>query len=215
MNWTATRRWHLRYLPAFVFLFGPCAGAARAGIVPQLVTIEPDNYATGQILDHVSPHVTLSTGAFSDYRPTFSVSAAEDSDGASTGTKVFAQGAGVSFWNINRALRMDFHAFVTNVRVDYMGSGFFGESYTARLEAYSPAGVLLSSDVTAPLAGGQVEALSVSAPRIGYALAFPVDDPFGDLDNLSFTVPEPATPLLGAFAIGAVAFIRRRRRAAC
>jgi hypothetical protein len=101
---------------------------------------------------------------------------------------------------------------VTDISLDYIASGFFDNLYRGRLEAYSPAGVLVDSYLTAPLAEGQFETMRVNAPQIAWALAYPPEDPFGDLDNLRFTaVPEPATALLAAIAVGPSGLLRRRR----
>jgi PEP-CTERM motif len=187
--------------------------AWASGPIGQEFVIEPDSYAHTQVLNTVSPHVTLSTGAFSDNRPTFDVVAYTDAADASTGTKVFAQSGGIPFWNISRTFRMDFHSLVTNIQIDYIGSGFLGNSYRGRLEAYSSAGVLVDSYLTAPLAGGQFETMVVDAPQIAWALAYPPEDPFGDLDNLRFTVvPEPATLALIGLAMCGGQFVRRRTR---
>jgi hypothetical protein len=108
---------------------------------------------------------------------------------------------------------MDFHSPVTHISLDFIASGFFSNSYRGRLEAYSPAGVLVDSDLTAPLAEGQFETMSVHAPQIAWALVYPPEDPFGDLDNLRFTaVPEPATALLSTVLIGCTSMLLRRRR---
>jgi hypothetical protein len=88
---------------------------------------------------------------------------------------------------------------------------FFGNSYTGRLEAYSAVGVLLASDETASLVGGQHETMTVTAPNIAYALAYPPADPFGDLDHLQFSaVPEPSTLLLLATSVLTTFTFRRR-----
>jgi hypothetical protein len=174
--------------------------------------VEPDDYAHAQELNTISPHVTLSTGAFSDNRPTFDVVSYTDAADASTGTKVFAHAGGIPFWNTNRTFRMDFHSLVTRIQLDYVGSGFFDNSYQGRLEAYSSTGVLLDSYLTAPLAEGQFETMTVEAPQIAWALAYPPEDPFGDLDYLRFTVvPEPGTVALVALAAWGGVFVRRRR----
>jgi hypothetical protein len=194
-------------------LVGPWVQAAwSVGPIAQQILIEPDNYAHQQLLNTTSPHVTLSTGAFDDNRPTFDVVAYTEPADASTGTKVFAHAGGIPFWNTNRTFRMDFHSLVTDISLDYIASGFFDNLYRGRLEAYSPAGVLVDSYLTAPLAEGQFETMSVNAPQIAWALAYPPEDPFGDLDNLRFTaVPEPATALLAAIAVGPSGLVRRRR----
>jgi hypothetical protein len=178
---------------------------------PIPVTIEPDSYANGQVLDNISPFVTLSTAVSFTNTPTFGVLASTDAAGASTGTNVFAQSPGVTFWNSSRILLMNFHAPVNNISIDYIASGFFSNLYQGRLEAYSATGVLLASDDTALLAGGQHETMTVAAPNIEYAFAYPPLDPFGDLDNLHFTaVPEPTACVL--LLIGALTAFARRRR---
>jgi hypothetical protein len=164
---------------------------------PLSITIEPDNYADAQSLASVSPFVTLSTAVPPSNNPTFDVVAFTDGAGASTGTKVFAHGGGIPFWNTSRILRMDFNAAVTSISLDYTSSGFFDDRYAGRLEAYSAADILLASDDTALLAGGQHETMTLAAPDIKYALAYPPTDPFGDLDHLQFTVvPEPTACML-------------------
>jgi hypothetical protein len=176
------------------------------------LVIEPDDYAHTQVLDTVSPHVTLSTGAFSDNRPTFDVVSYTEAADASTGTKVFAHAGGIPFWNTSRTFRMDFHSLVTRIQLDYIGSGFFDDSYQGRLDAFSSAGVLLDSYLTSPLSEGQFETMTVEAPQIAWALAYPPEDPFGDLDHLRFTVvPEPETVALVALAAWGGLSVRRRR----
>ena len=200
-----------------VLLVGTWAPAAWAvGSIGQEFAIEPDNYAHMQVLNAVSPHVKLSTGAFNDNRPTFNVVAFTEAADASTGTKVFAHAGGIPFWNTGRTFRMDFHSLVTSIQLDYIASGFFDNAYSGRLEAYSPTGVLVDSYLTAPLGGGQFETMTVEAPQIAWALAYPPEDTFGDLDNLRFTVvPEPGTVGLIAIAgcIGLFVDGRSRRKA--
>jgi hypothetical protein len=176
----------------FAGLSIPAAFAA-----PFSVTIEPDNYADAQSLESVSPFVTLSTAVPPSNNPTFDVVAYTDAAGASSGVKVFAHAGGIPFWNTTRMLRMDFNTAVTTISLDYTPSGFFNDRYAGRLEAYSSAGILLASDDTALLAGGLHETMTVAAPNIKYALAYPPVDPFGDLDHLQFTiVPEPTACVL-------------------
>jgi hypothetical protein len=201
-----------RYL-AIVFLLLAMTKTAATNAVP--ITIEPDNYADGQVLNTISPFVTLSTAVLPSNNPTFDVVAYTDTPGASTGSKVFAHGGGVTFWADIRKLRMDFLVPVTSISLDYIARGFFDNSYAGRLEAYSAAGTLLTSDDTALLFGGQHEMMTVTAPNIAYALAYPPLDPFGDLDHLQFTaVPEPGS-LLMLVATAPAAFTFRRRRKSC
>jgi hypothetical protein len=182
-----------------------------APAAPISVAIEPDSYADAQILNGVSAFVTLSTAVPPSNAPTFDVVAYTDPAGASTGAKVFAHAGGIPFWSTIRMLRMDFSARVTSISLDYTASGFQSNTYAGRLEAYSSAGVLVASDNTALLAGGQHETMNVTAPQIAYALAYPPADPFGDLDNLHFTaVPEPATCLLSLIGLLGASAHRRR-----
>jgi hypothetical protein len=207
MNTTSNRSQSSRLLIALAFL--PLTTTSVAASL--LVTIEPDNYADSQKLNTISPFVVLSTAVPPSNVGTFDVLAYIDAAGASTGTKVFAQGPGVPFWNDTRKLRMDFLAPVSSVSLDYIASGFFDNSYAGRLEAYSTQNVLLASDDTALLTGGQHKTMIVSAPKIAYALAYPPLDPFGDLDHLQFSVvPEPATLLM--LATGPLAALTLRRR---
>jgi hypothetical protein len=203
MNRIKTRNWCRRGAPVIALLIGLIANAAWAtGPIGRGFVIEPDYYAHTQVLNNVSSHVTLSTGAFSDNRPTFDVVAYTEAADASTGTNVFAHGGGIPFWNTNRTFRMDFHSLVTSIQLDYIASGFQGSSYRGRLEAYSLAGVLLDSYLTAPLGDGEFETMVVDAPQIAWALAYPPEDPFGDLDNLRFTVvPEPGAAVLIGIAV--------------
>jgi hypothetical protein len=192
---------------AIMFLIMATSPVAFAG----LITIEPDAFAHQQALNNVSPYVTLSTGVPPSNNPTFDVVAYTDSAGASTGNKVFAHAGGIPFWNTSRTLRMNFHALVTSVSLDYIASGFFDATYSGRLEAYSAGGALLTSYNTAALAGGQHATMTVNAPQIAYAIAYPPADPFGDLDHLRFTaVPEPATVSLLAIHFIPPCVVRRR-----
>jgi hypothetical protein len=212
MNWNNSSRaiLHALFVSALTFDATLTPFAAYGLPITQIV-IEPDDYLEDQILNTVSPHVTLSAAAFSDNRPTFDVTARTDASDTSTGTKVFTH-SGVSFWNDSRKLRMDFHSQVNSVSVDYIASGFSSESYVGRLEAYSAGGILIDTYETSPLAESQFETMTVTAPQIAYALAYPPEDPFGDLDNLRFNIPEPTTLAIAIFGIAICGMKIRRRR---
>lgn len=185
-------------LTASVLAGGDCRGSA---VILPTVVIEPDDFPDGTVLNDVAPSVvTLSTGAFSDNRPTFDITAATDAADASTGVKVFAH-AGVRFFSTGRTFRMDFPQPPRRIELDYISSGFASELYLGRIEGYDTAGNLVAFDETALLASGQSEALSLSAPGIAYALAFPPEDPFGDFDFLRITVPEPGSLGMGLLAV--------------
>ncbi|MFO0789945.1 MAG: hypothetical protein U0805_10845 [Pirellulales bacterium] len=186
--------------------------ATTTSATPISVTIEPDSYADSQILNTISPYVTLSTGVPPANAPTFDVVADTDPTGASTGTKVFAHAGGIPFWNTSRTLRMDFVVPATTISLDYIASGFMSNSYTGRLDAFSSTGTLLDSYETALLAAGQFETMTVTAPHIAYAIAHPPSDPFGNFDHLTFTaVPEPTWLVTLLIALSATLFTRRHR----
>lgn len=196
------------YLLGISLLLPPASNATP-------ITIEPDDYAAGTVLDNVSPWVTLSTAVPPKNVATFSVWTSETTTGtpapASTGTKTFSH-VGIPFWSTSRILRMDFHEFVDEIKLDYISSGSVTGA-VGRIEAYSWNNILLAVDETAPLGDNQFETLSVAAPQIAYAFAYPPADPFGGFDNLRFNVvPEPAGIVQGLFAgvLGVVCWRRRR-----
>jgi hypothetical protein len=187
---------------------------ATASATAQLISIEPDNYTNGTILDHVVPQVSLFTVDRTDTSYLFDVTAQTDPAGyAPTGQRVFAQ-AGVYFWNNDRRLRMDFAGTASFVSIAFAGGDLFTND-VAQLDAFNSTGVLLASYVTQPRAPGSVETMSISRPAgdIAWAVAYlPLGDgSFGRLDNLQFTlVPEPSSlGLMTAALIGS--FILRRR----
>lgn len=185
-----------------------------SGLAQTVLVIEPDDFADGTLLNtRFLPVVELSTGAFSDNRPTFDVRSSDQGGlgHASTGDRVFSHAGGIGFWSSIRTFRMDFPTPPQSIEIDYISSGFSDESYQGRLEAYNSAGVLLDFTETALLAEGQFETLALSTPGIAYALAYPPTDPFGDLDNLRITIPEPASIVLLASLMASANAARRRR----
>lgn len=176
----------------------------------QTYVVEPDNYVNGTVLNNVLPFVTLSTGAFSDNRPTFDVTAETVGVGAtaSTGSKVFAH-VGIPFWNTNRTFRMDFAAAPEAIEIDYIASGHLSQSFAGRLEGYAANGNLIAAVETPLLAEDQFATLVLNAPGVAYALAYPPLDPFGRLDNLRIVIPEPVTFYL--VATGLLLLPQRRR----
>jgi len=148
------------------------------------------------------PFVTLSTGAFSDNRPTFDVTAETVGVGAtaSTGVKVFAH-VGIPFWSTIRTFRMDFALAPESITIDYIASGHLNQSFAGRLEGYAANGNLIATVDTSLLVENQFATLSLSSPGIAYALAYPPLDPFGRLDNLRVVIPEPVALSLVATAL--------------
>jgi hypothetical protein len=123
---------------------------------------------------------------------------------------------GIPFFNVIRKMRMDFNGVTSSVSIDFQGSS--GGTDQGRLDVYSSQNILLDSFVTAPLAGGQTQTMTVTrlTPDIAYALAFTTvpNLGFGRLDHLVFgtPVPEPSTfPLAALGALGLAGRKWRRR----
>jgi hypothetical protein len=176
----------------------------------QLFTLEPDNYASGTVLDHALGQVSLVTAdANNQPMPFFTITAlTENFTGyAPTGTKVFGI-AGVNFFNNNWRLRMDFSQPADCISLAFGGGNYFyGE--TARLDAFSSNGSLLASYTSQPRVGGSFETLAVSRPGgdIAWAVAYlpPDGGSFGRFDSLQFSVvPEPAVFAFLALTSGAI-----------
>jgi len=192
----------------------------------QLLTIEPDNYTNGTILNHVLPQVSLIT-AGTDNLPivpvSFDITATDDPLlYTSTGTRVFGH-QGTYFMNDIRRLRLDFAGVVSSLSLDFIGSGFPLQPERGHLEVYSAENVLLDSFVTpVPGAGGVVTmSLNHAAPDIAWAVAWSEGLTYGRLDHLVFSepvlVPEPSSFVLlltGAGALGMLRYGSSRRRKA-
>lgn len=170
----------------------------------QLITIEPDNYANGTVLDHLFPALTLTTADAANHSmPFFPVTAVTENFAgyAPTGTKVFGN-AGVNFWNNDWRLRLDFAQPANFLALSFGGGNFF-QGETARLDVFNLSGNLLASYVSQPRVGGSFETLTLSRPAgdIAWAVAYlpPGGGSFGRFDQLQFSiVPEPA---LSAFLL--------------
>ena len=183
--------------------------------LPAQTLIEPDSFANFTALNHVSPHVSLITAGANNLPFPFDVTASFDGFGyTSTGTNVFGH-AGIPFWNNDRRLRMDFSSPADFIAIDFIGGWSFTND-TGRLDVFSSTGTLLDSYITAPLAAGSIETMTISRPAgdIAWAVAYvPLHGGnFGRLDNLRFAVvPEPGCASL---ILAGVACVYRKRRTA-
>lgn len=205
----------MKQLSALVLLSFALASRLQA----QNIVIEPDNFANGAVLDHISPFVSMTTAGANNLPippVSFSVTASYDGFGyASTGTNVFGH-AGVPFWNTNRRMRMDFNAPVSFLAIDFIGGEFFTNE-VAQLDAFNSSGTLIGSYITAPRGADSAETMFLSRPAgdIAWAVAYlgPGMGNFGRLDNLQFTVvPEPTALSIGSIAVAALAFRRKSSR---
>jgi len=186
----------------------------------QLITLEPDNYADGTVLNHVLPQVGLVTAASNNVPIPFDVTARTSPAQPflpPTGQNVFAH-VGVPFFNVDRKLRMDFNGLVSYVGITFQGGNNL-ETERGQLDVFGIGGNLLRSYVTQPLLGGQSEVMSITEPLadIAWATAYTVagDNPFGRLDYLTFStpVPEPSSMALFGLAGGAILYCARFRHA--
>jgi hypothetical protein len=161
---------------------------------------DPDDYATGQVLNHAFPGVTLSFLGNS----TNSVVALPTPPGSAGGARVFGSTTGGSFspefYNDPSGsgwwLRINFATPVSSVSIDAIGTTRFSGQARGLLRIYNAANQLLGSVTTADLlAGGQLATLSLSRPSADIAYAFASSDQVNQgvlLDDLSFaTTSEP------------------------
>lgn len=178
-------------------------------------TIEPDDYASGTVLNNVNPRVSLYTYVDPSWA-VFDITSVESPFGfASTGTRVFAH-AGVGFFNDDRRMKMTFAEPVFSISLDFGGGQHFATEI-GRLEVYNAANELLETYVTAPMGPGLFETMTVTRPQgdIKYAFAYVADGDgvFGRLDNLRFnTVPEPSGLVVAGLAAAGLLGRRRCRK---
>ncbi|MEN6309778.1 MAG: PEP-CTERM sorting domain-containing protein [Anaerohalosphaeraceae bacterium] len=178
--------------------------------------IEPDNYSDRTELSQVSPGVTVSvTTSDNQIVDIWPVTADVDSMGyAPTGSMVFSH-VHIPFWNTDRRLRVDFSAPVSSISLMAAGTDYFDYACQGWLNVYDSHFNLLDSYQTSPLREYQVETMQIdrAAGDISYAIAYTTgDNPFGRLDRLEFSVPEPAT--LSLLMLGFAATLRRPGRKA-
>jgi hypothetical protein len=194
--------------------------AARMGA--QIITLEPDNYTNGTVLNHVLPQVSLIVAASNNVPIPFDVLATTSTMPwqPPTGNNVFAEQPGVPFFNVDRKLRMDFNGLVSYVGIMFQGGNNL-VTERGQLDVFGVGGNLLRSYQTQPLLGGQTELMSITDPTadIAWASAFTVagDNPFGRLDNLTFGTPVPEPSTVGLFGLAGTAMFcaglfRHRKR---
>lgn len=203
---------------------GVWAAIAAVGLIgspvrAQLITVDPDAYADGTVLNTVIPGLSMITTGPDNVPWPFNVTAFTQTFPYSppTGVKVFAHSS-VPFWNTDRRLRMDFSGVISTINIAFMGSNS-GVAERGQLEVYGVGGQLLGTYTTQPLFGGQVETMGFqrNQPDIAWAVAYtlPGDSPFGRLDHLVFSqpvaVPEPGTVALFC-VLGGFVLLRLGRR---
>lgn len=158
--------------------------------------LEPDNYATGMVLNTILPQVTLSLVG----DPQGAIIASVYSVQRVFGSRSLLGTSAV--WKPGEMeLRMDFAAPVTSVRLDAIGTA---TGDRARLEAYDRSGNLIGRTTTGLLPNGQLDTMRLDRPTadIAYVIAKAHSGVAVRLDNLRFG-PETVvrTDLQGAYAI--------------
>ncbi|MEX2316830.1 MAG: choice-of-anchor Q domain-containing protein [Pirellulales bacterium] len=149
--------------------------------------LEPDDYASGTVLNNVKPGVTLSVAEF----PEFDVVSGAPLASASTGSRVF--GSDLSgLWFDGVSLRVDFTLPTDHVSIDAIGDN---PDDLGTLSAYAQDGMLLATYDTAALDTNTVETMAISRP--GADIAFVIARGAGSeaitLDNLHFGSDELST----------------------
>ena len=203
-----------------VWIMIAAVGLMGSSVRAQLITLDPDAYPHGTVLNTVIPGLNLTSAGAGNVPWPFDVTAVTQTFPYSppTGDKVFAH-AGVPFWNDARRLRMDFNGVVSTINIAFMGSNALADE-RGQLDVYGVSGQLLGSYTTQPLFGGQVETMGFqrSQPDIAWAVAYtlPGNSVFGRLDHLVFSqpvaVPEPGKVALFVVFGGFVLLRRLGRR---
>lgn len=179
-----------------------------------VLTIDPSNYQpAGTLLTTVVPEVTLSDANSSNaIVSAFKITSNQESlTGPLNGLWDYADG-GVSFYNINTRLRMDFNVPVTGVQIEFFSHSGSGTTAGTLIVCDSDGNAL--DTVNSPaLADGQSALMSISGlgSNAAYAIAYGENGGFGRLTDLTLTTaPEPGA--IGLITFGGLALGLRRDR---
>lgn len=164
-----------------------------------LITIDPDDFASGTDISNQFADVTLSTcvnepSTCSNVQPVFTL----NSGHATTGDRVFAQtqtnatwGNGVFEW-----LQADFNVAVNSVSLDFAANDSGGDS-NPQLLAFDSFGIQIDIDSGGFVASGEFLTLTVNGNNIAYVQAYWDEinrSQSGALDNLVYNTVEVPAP---------------------
>jgi hypothetical protein len=176
-----------------------------------LVTVEPDSFPAGTVLNNAFPGVTLTAIGDTGVLTNSNVLSLTDPQ-ATTGTRVFGDTSGSpTAWGDGSFsyLRADFAAGASMVLLDFAADDTDSNPF---LRAFNSANIMVASASAGLVPLGSPVTLSVSAPNIKYITASWDDLNHGDngiLDNLRYSpVPEPGSAAL--LVMGALAGTARR-----
>lgn len=147
------------------------------------VTVEPDDYAAGTVLNTIQSGVTLSTVGPS---ATSSDVTSVNSSWTSTGSRAFGNQNGYGWYGTSFVLRADFDSPVSQVELDLISDDSSDYGY---LEAYNSLNELLVQYATANLGTGVFETMTVRRAQsdIAYILAAGTSGQIAGLDNLRYS----------------------------
>ena len=152
------------------------------------VSLEPDNYDAGTLLNNIAPGVTLSAvgSSSSDVYAGFPLGGY-----ASTGDLAFTRN-GPFGWGTSIRLRVDFATPVEFVSIDAISDDALD---VGTLAAYDANNNLLETYTTGNLAAGVAETMLIArlTPDIAYVIANGAAGDVLNLDNLQFTYSDPFT----------------------
>ncbi|GAB5402745.1 MAG: hypothetical protein Aurels2KO_09760 [Aureliella sp.] len=177
---------------------GASRAAAGQGLRTYVEEVNADNYQDGDDVSIESSNVTLSSAGSDNVHHSFEITVRDKVFTEPEKGQQFAH-AGVSFFNENRRLRMDFFEPVHRVSANFRGNSSLSDVY-GRLEIFNEQDESLGFLRTQPLRDTDEQMLTLARPTndIAYAVAYSNDDyldssPFGRIDYLSFEMSEPQT----------------------
>ena len=160
------------------------------------LSILPNDFLVDQVVEHVSPLLTLST-ADADNNPTDDKVVATTDALLSPDAKVFTHEENAA-WSLDRRFRVNMHGLANRVEIQFHGAA--AESEVGRLVTYSVTGEELASVETLPLDSGDSEVLAIERDHfdISYAVAYtsePADGTGGSLRLTDLRVQVVGEPL--------------------